>query len=115
MPFIAIVHIPDDHTAESIIGQAHTMEQIYGARVVGLFDFPNRAELKCSGNCVRKGTGAWGRNRRGFMECTICGSRNRKMRHWLMGALFDYLGANLYPNAPAAFRTPEGYGLPRGQ
>jgi hypothetical protein len=109
MSHIAIIHIPD-HTTGDIIDQAHTLEQIYGARVVGIFEFPNRSELKCTGSCTRKGSGAWSRHQKGYMKCSICGSRNRRMRHWLTGALFDWLGANLYPQAPALFRTPEGYG-----
>jgi hypothetical protein len=114
MPLIAIVHITTDHTAD-VIDQVHTLEQIYGSRVVGIFDYPARSELKCNGSCVRKGSGAWGRDPRGFMRCSVCGSRNRKVRQWFIRHIFDLLGANLYPEAPAAFRTPEGYGPVRGQ
>lgn len=109
MPYIAIVHVPD-HTADEILDQQHTLEQIYGSRLVGLFEYPNRVELKCSGGCVVKHTGSWVRDPKGFMKCAICGSRNKRMRRWLIGHLFDLLGANLYENPPAAFRTPEGYG-----
>jgi hypothetical protein len=45
MAHIAIVHIPD-HTTGDIIDQAHTLEQIYGARVVGIYGFPDRSELR---------------------------------------------------------------------
>lgn len=113
MPYIAIVHIPDHTIPPNIV--AAEIEVNAGARVVGVFDFPNRSELKCSGSCVVKHTGQWVRDPRGFMKCAICGSRNRRLRKWLIGHLFDLLGANLYENAPAAFRTPEGYGPPRGQ
>lgn len=109
MGFIAIIHIPD-HTADDVISQTHTLEQIYGSRLVGVFNYPNRRELTCRGTCVTKKTGAWSRDRMGFMRCSICGARNRRVRQWLINSLFDYLGANLYPKAPAAFRTPDGYG-----
>lgn len=113
MAFIAIVHI-DATSPDAINAQAHTLEQIYGSRVVGIFDYPSRRDLTCRGTCTVKNTGAWGRDRMGFMRCSICGSRNRNVRRWLTGALFDFLGANLYPGAPAAFRTPEGYGISPG-
>lgn len=118
MPFIAIVHIPD-HTP---IASALDPEEIgihldldlrpSGAKVVGLYNFPNKSELTCTGNCVRKGSGAWTRDKSGFMKCAICGSRNKKIRRWFAGGLFDWFGANIYPHAPALFRTPEGYVLP---
>lgn len=108
MPYIAIVHVPDHTTAERFI------EKMEGTsdreRIVGLFNFPNRKDLTCAGSCARKGMNAWGRDRLGFVKCTVCGKRNKRMRQWLIGALFDYLGANLYEDAPVAFRTPEGYG-----
>lgn len=107
MGLLAIIHIPDHTTADDITDQQHTLEQIYGSRLVAIFEYPNRRELKCAGNCTRKGSGAWSRDRRGFMKCSICGSRNRKLRQWLVSALFDFLGTNLYENAPAAFRTPD--------
>lgn len=109
MARIAIIHIRDDHTADDMM----TASLPPGARWVGFYQFPDRAELKCSGYCTRKGTSAWGRDKLGFMRCSICGSRNKKIRRWFVGALFDYFGANLYPDAPALFRTPEGYGPPR--
>jgi hypothetical protein len=106
MARIAIIHL-SDHTADDIrdanLPPGHTL--------VGLFDYPRRIELKCTGTCVRKGSGAWSRDPRGFIKCSVCGSRNRKMRSWLIGHLFDLLGANLInDSAPAAFKTPEGYG-----
>jgi hypothetical protein len=113
MALLAIVHIPD-HTAddiESVGQQLHTLEQIYGSRVVGVYRFPNRSDLKCTGTCVRKNSGAWSRSPMGFMKCSICGSRNKRLRHWFAAALFDWFGANLIgDDAPALFRTPEGYG-----
>lgn len=110
MALIAIVHIPD-HTADDVIARQHTLEQIHGSRLVGVFDFPAKFELTCDGFCIRKGTGAWGRDRRGFMKCSICGGRNRNIRRWFIGSLFDWFGANLYARAPKAFQTPEGYGI----
>lgn len=109
MARIALIHIRDDHTADDMVGSPLPS----GAQWVGMFDFPSRAELRrgCPG-CTRppKKVQGWTRNRRGFMECASCGGRNPRLRQWLIGALFDYVGANLYQNAPAAFRTPEGYG-----
>ena len=107
MPFIAIIHVPD-HTADAI----RTVPLPAGHTLVGIFDYPHyRKDLKCGGTCTVKNTGAWRRDPRGFMKCSICGSRNRNLRRWLIGALFDWLGSNqLGDEAPAAFRTPEGYG-----
>lgn len=105
MGHIAIVHIPD-HTTDSIVAQAHTLEQIYGARLVGIFNYPVRRELADHPNCKP----GWTRDRMGFMKCGACGKRNKQVRQFLINALFDFLGANLYPKAPGAFRTPEGYG-----
>lgn len=116
MALLALVHIPD-HTAGPITEDspiAALADGIPGAMVVGVYEFPNRSELKCMGNCVRKGSGAWSRHKNGYMKCSICGSRNKNVRRWLVGGLFDWLGANLLGNdAPALFRTPEGYGPPR--
>lgn len=118
MARIAIVHFPD-HTAGATIDPQTTGEylnldlQQSGGRVIGIYAFPGRSELKCSGACVRKGSGAWGRDKMGFMKCSICGFRNKRLRKWFVGALFDWFGANLYPEAPALFRTPEGYGPTR--
>jgi hypothetical protein len=109
MPYIAIVHIPDHTTAQRIIAR---LEHGDSGRIVGLFDYPTKSQLTCTGSCARKGMSAWGRDRMGFMKCVVCGKRNRSMRQWLIGSLFDFLGANLYEGAPTAFRTPEGYGTP---
>lgn len=115
MARIALVYF-GDHTPGASIDPATVSEYIEqdlqqsGARLVGLFDFPNRVDLQCRGTCVVKHTGAWVRDPRGFMKCDICGSRSHRLRRWLIGHLFDLLGANLYSKAPAAFRTPDGYG-----
>lgn len=115
MALIAIVHLPD-HTAGSleILTAEELIRDSANTRVVGVYEFPHRSELKCSGTCVRKGSGAWRRDPRGFMKCSICGSRNKNIRRWLVGALFDWFGANLLgDDAPKLFQTPEGYGPPR--
>lgn len=108
MALLAIIHLPD-HTADDV---EFVPAELFQGRIVGIFDFPNRSQLKCPGTCVRKGSGAWSREHiGGWMKCSICGSRAKKMRQWLIGSLFDLLGANLMNDqAPAAFRTPEGYG-----
>lgn len=103
MGLLAIIHIADHTTADDMVSASLPP----GAQWVGLFEYPARRELKCTGNCTRKGSGAWSRDSRGFMRCSICGSRNRKLRQWVISALFDFLGTNLYENAPAAFRTPD--------
>lgn len=111
MAFIAIVHVPDGPHPDGIVERIAELPD--GYRLVGLFDFPNRAQLKCAGGCIRKNTSPATRDPMGFMKCSVCGYRNRKMRQWLLGALFDFLGANQYEGAPAAFRTPDHYGPSR--
>ena len=113
MPLIAIIHIPDDHTADGLMSP--DIEWPNGSRLVGVYNFPTKSELTCGGSCTRKGSGAWSRHKLGFMKCSICGSRNKNVRRWFAGALFDWFGANLYPDAPKLFQTPEGYGPPREQ
>lgn len=113
MPYIAILHIPDHTAGPAVI--AAEIEVNAGARVVGIFEYPERKQLKCSGSCTRKGTSDWRRHPKGFIYCAICGSRNKRVRQWLTAHLFDLLGTNLYPEAPAVFRTPEGYGIIREQ
>lgn len=111
MALIAIVHIRDHTTPDEVVSQRHTLEQIYGSRLVGLYEFPDRSETRCKGNCTHRGTGAWGRDPHGFMRCSICGSRNQNIRRWFVGGLFDWFGANLLGDkAPGLFRTPDGYG-----
>jgi hypothetical protein len=44
-----------------------------------------------------------------MMVCGHCKKPHRDLRRRLIGALFDYLGANLLKNPPRAFRTPEDY------
>lgn len=109
MPFIAVFHIPDDHTADAIrAGDIPVSRR--DMRIVGLYQFPNRADLTCTGCTSSKGNG-WGRAPEGWMRCSTCGGRSRNVRRWLVGGLFDWLGANLLGDkAPALFRTPEGYG-----
>lgn len=113
MALIAIVHVPDGPHPDGVAERISELPE--GYRLVGIYEFPSRSELKCSGNCVRKGSGAWSRHKLGFMKCSICGSRNKNIRRWFVGALFDWFGANLYPDAPTLFRTPEGYGPLREQ
>lgn len=109
MAFIAIIHITD-HTASDGL-MSPDINWPAGSQLVGMYEFPSRHELKCTGNCIRGKTGAWHRNPKGFMECAICGSRNKRVRRWFTDALFDWFGANLMKdNAPALFRTPDGYG-----
>jgi hypothetical protein len=111
MGFIAIIHITGDHTPGAIDMTEAPLPT--GAQWVGLFVYPPHPGKKgasCLGGCA-KGRG-WDRDRGGWMKCGGCGKRNPKVRRWLIKALFDLLGANLYPDAPAAFRTPEGYGNP---
>jgi hypothetical protein len=117
MAYIAVVHIADHTTAaraldpKDIATHLNLDLEASGARIVGIYEFPNRAELKCSGSCTVKNSGAWHRDPLGFMKCRVCGSRNKRIRKWFAGSLFDWFGANLMEDdAPALFRTPEGYG-----
>jgi hypothetical protein len=115
MALIAIVHIPD-HTADDaqvLFKRNGEMTSNFAAsgRIVGLYEFPHLRKLKCNGYCTHKNSGAWHRDGLGFIKCRICGSRNKNIRKWFAGALFDWFGANLIgDDAPALFRTPEGYG-----
>jgi|SRR5688500_3592404 len=103
MPFLALIVVPDPP-------DDHTPPQIECGKLVGLYNFPRRADLTCNGCSSRKGNG-WRRSRNGWMICSTCGGRNSQVRRWLVGSLFDWLGANLLgEHAPALFRTPEGYG-----
>jgi hypothetical protein len=116
MPLIAIIHLPD-HTAVGGITEdiAALPDNIPGAMLVAVHEFPNRAELRqgCLG-CGKGKMVGWGRHRKGYMVCGTCGGRNPKVRRWFTGALFDWFGANLLgDNAPALFRTPDGYGPPQ--
>jgi len=108
MARIAIVHFTDDHTADEWTDDGEV--EAYGGRVVGLFDYPARKNCVDHPNCFINGKQAWTRDRMGFMKCGVCGKRNKQVRRFLINALFDFLGANLYPSAPGAFRTPDGYG-----
>lgn len=109
MPFIAIFHIPDDHTADAIVaGELPASRK--EMRIVGLYEFPKRGAFTCDGCTSRKGNG-WRRNRSGYLECSTCGGRSKRVRPWFAGGLFDWFGANLLgEKAPALFRTPDGYG-----
>jgi hypothetical protein len=115
MAFIALVHIPD-HTAEHVIERMGVVERFNelpeGSRWVGLYEFPDRVELRkgCTGCTAGRKTTAWTRHKKGHMMCANCGGRNPNVRRWFVGGLFDWFGANLYPLAPALFRSPEGYG-----
>lgn len=115
MALLAIIHLPDHTPAMAVdaseLGTYLNSDlQGSGGHVVAIYEFPKRSELTCAGSCTRKGSGAWRRDKLGFMKCGVCGSRNRNVRRWLVGHLFDLLGANLYPDAPKLFQTPTGYG-----
>jgi hypothetical protein len=103
MPFIALVYV-DDHTAESIRSGDSPWEG--SARTVGLFRYPEKKDIGHAPTCKSK---AWSRDPGGWMCCAGCRKRNPKIRQFVINALFDFLGGNSYPGAPAAFRTPVGY------
>lgn len=109
MPFIAVLYLDGYHTADDLMSAPLPP----GVRLVAVHEFPDRAELRnhgCKG-CTppgRKVVG-WGRSKKGHIICGGCGGRNPKVRQWFAGSLFDWFGANIYPGAPALFRTPEGY------
>ena len=103
MPFIALVYV-DDHTATAIRSGDAPWEG--SARTVGLFRYPARENIGHLKDCKSKG---WTRSPEGWMRCAGCKQRNPKIRQFVINALFDFLGGNSYPKAPAAFRTVEGY------
>lgn len=104
MPFLAVVYV-DDHTADAIRDGDAPWEG--SARTVGLFRWPERKDIGHAANCK---SSSWSRDPAGWMCCSGCRRRNKKVRHFFIRAVFDFFGANSFPNAPAAFRTPEGYG-----
>jgi hypothetical protein len=109
MPFIALVYV-DDHTAAAIRDGDAPWEG--SARTVGLFRWPERKDTGHAANCK---SSSWSRDPAGWMCCAGCRRRNPKIRQFFIRAIFDFFGANSYPNAPAAFRTPEGYGESFGE
>lgn len=104
MPFIALVYV-DDHTADLIRGGDAPWQG--SARTVGLFRYPTKADIGHKPGCKSNG---WSRDPGGWMCCSGCRNRNPKIRTFLIRALFDFLGANTFPGAPSAFRTPLGWG-----
>lgn len=106
MPFIALLYVSDDDTANAIrAGELPvTRKEI---RYVGLYRWPTKADLRCNGCTSRKGNG-WRRSREGWMECSTCGGRDRKVRRWIIGGLFDWLGCNLLRrvDTPRVFQNP---------
>lgn len=106
MARILLIHTMDDHMADDMVGSPLPP----GAQWVGLFEYPSRRDMADHTNCLINGKGAWSRHPGGWMRCAVCGKRNKRVRQFLINALFDFLGANLYPEAPGAFRTPDGYG-----
>ena len=112
MGFVVMVYANTESDARALAAGIDRSRVADGrARTVGIFRYPNRAELTCRGFCMDGKMSPWSRDRFGFMKCGVCGGRHRKTRSRLIGALFDFLGANLINHtAPATFRTPEGYG-----
>lgn len=106
MPFLALIYI-DDHTADGVrrSGQM-TGEMAASGKIVGLFRYPERKDIGHAPGCKSH---AWSRDPGGWMCCSECRRRNGKIRQFLRNALFDFLGGNTLPDAPPAFRTPEGY------
>lgn len=107
MPFLAVVWCADPDEVQRV--HAHYTIDDAPGRLVGVFRYPVRAELKCTGSCTEGKMSRWTRDPKGFMKCAVCGGRHRKTRSRVIGALFDHLGANLLKNPPAVMRTPEGY------
>ncbi len=107
MAYIAIVYVPDDHTADAIVsGELGVSRWGRGVRFVGLFRYPTRDDLQCDGTCTGRGSRAHSvRDEDGRMVCSQCGSQHKAIRHLLLRALYDYLGRNLFDNAPKAFNT----------
>lgn len=111
MGFLVIVHVKD---TDAINDLTQAVEgDVEGARVVGLFRFPDRDEIVCKGlsGCKQEGwTRAWPN---GHMV-HACGHRNRNYRQQLAGhagGFLDTYGVNLLPrdDTPPIFRNPESY------
>lgn len=105
MPFVAVFHVPDDHTADALLsGELGTKNM--GMHFVGLFNYPDKADLTCPGTCMGRGARAHSvRDEDGAMICSNCGGQSPIIRELLMRAFRDYLGRNLFRKAPKAFRT----------
>jgi hypothetical protein len=115
MPFLTIVWCRDPDAVRKVYAANHPEDET-GHRIVGVFSFPRKEELTCTGFCTARGwkVGGWTRHIRGWMICGVCGQRHRDTFKRLRGSLFDYLGANLMGDkAPALFRTTPGYGRPK--
>lgn len=112
MPYLVMLVVKDIDTAQGIAGGFSSTD----VRPVGVFRYPSKEECRCRGFCSgKRHMSAWRRHRDGHMVCAECGYRHRDIRRRIIGALFDYLGANLMRiTPPATFQTPNGYGPRRG-
>jgi hypothetical protein len=111
MALIAVIHIADGPHPDGVADRISDLPE--GYRLVGIYDFPDRMELRrgCTGCTTgKRKIQGWTRHKNGYMMCASCEGRNPNLRRWFTGGLFDWFGANLYRHAPALFRTPEGYG-----
>lgn len=115
MPFLTIVWCRDADAVRNVRGLVDVAKErdVDAGRIVGVFNYPRNGRESCPGaSCVphRRAKG-WTRNKLGVMVCGNCMLPHRDLRKRLIGALFDYLGANLVNRvAPTAFKTPDGYG-----
>lgn len=111
MGFLLIVHVKDSDAIHDVTQAVEN--DVEGARVVGLFRFPERNEPVCRGTsgCKQEGwTRAWPD---GHMV-HACGYRNRSFRQQLAGhagGFLDTYGLNLLPrdDTPTVFRNPESH------
>lgn len=109
MPFVVMVVSSTERDAHRIADR-FTGSSL--GRAVGIFEYPTtHRQPTCRGFCMDGKLSPWTRHRKGYIICAVCGHRHRKTKSRIIGALFDLMGANLINDrAPAAFRTPEGYG-----
>lgn len=111
MPYLAIVYVPDDMTAEAI-RERHSMTTTEG-RLVALHEWPRKEDLTCRGFCNDGKLSPWIRAPKGYIVCGICGGRHVHTRRRLLAAIRQYLGVNMLPRdkTPGAFVNPEGWDL----
>lgn len=123
MPYLVMVYAPDDHAANQAMGAINLMSNYdtQPPRVVGLYDFPARAEVECPGfTCPeqrRSGDNNFGYGRHHTGQHIVhgaCQRRRKGFRRRVALALMDLFGVNLLPReiTPGLFKNPTNYDRP---
>jgi hypothetical protein len=105
MGYLVIIHVTDIDQARMVRSGVETA--VDGAKVAGVYRYPDRSEEACPGFLGGCKEQSWTRHPRGYMV-HACGRRRKGIRATVRGALFDHLGFNLLPkdHTPAAFANP---------